>query len=237
MKKGTNQHPDGWYVINKVRVHMVLHLSHDEGGYEVTFNNVTKDATYYTTTSCFVTCLGAFSQERHRLWLSKDDLRDSSSWSSSPLLPLRDIHCKLVTQYDCKEVCAPSQSQVNVEASARLRCQDDVSQQQGTVPLSLPQINRLFESAFVRDESFASNADVADIPSQDKVTQQILNHCDDQLSKDLSQVYYDNSVEKIGHLSSTTKDLLKRLNVDKGFVFEFFRSSYFFSFVPLIRFV
>jgi hypothetical protein len=111
-----------------------------------------------------------FSQERQRLWLPKDDLRDSSSWSSPPLLPLRDIHCKLLTQYDCKKVCAPSQSQVNVGASARLRSQDDVYQQQGAAPLCL------FEASFVRDESSASNADVAPKPSQHKVTQQILSH-------------------------------------------------------------
>ena len=105
-----------------------------------------------------------------------DHLRDSHSWSSPPLLLLRDIHRRLQTQYDCKEVCAPSQSQVNVGASARLRSQDDVSQQQGAAPLSLPQLNRLFEASFVRDESSASNADVASIPSQHKVTQQILSH-------------------------------------------------------------
>jgi hypothetical protein len=122
-----------------------------------------------------VAWLGAFPQERQRLWLPKDDLRDSSSWSSPPLLLLRDIHVKLLTQCDCKEVCAPSQSQVNVGASARLRSQDDVSQQQGAAPLSLPQLNRLFEASFVRDESSASNANVA-APSQHKVTQQILSH-------------------------------------------------------------
>ncbi len=110
------------------------------------------------------------------MWLPKDDLRDSSSWSSPPLLLLRDIHCKLLTQYDCKEVCTPSQSQVNVGANARLRSQDDVSQQQGAAPLSLPQLNRLFEASFLRDESPSSNADVAVIPSQDKCTQQILSH-------------------------------------------------------------
>ena len=33
-------------------------------------------------------------------------------------------------QYDCQEVCAPSQSQVNVGTSARLSSQDGVSQQQ-----------------------------------------------------------------------------------------------------------
>ncbi len=94
------------------------------------------------------------------LWLSKGDLRDSSSWSSPPILLLRDIHVKLLTQYDCKEVCAPPQSQVNVGASVRLCSLDDVSQQQGDVPLSLPQLNRLFETSFVRDESSVSNADV-----------------------------------------------------------------------------
>jgi hypothetical protein len=44
------------------------------------------------------------------LWLSKDDLQDSSSWSSPPLLLLRDIHSKFLSDYDCKEACVPSQS-------------------------------------------------------------------------------------------------------------------------------
>lgn len=111
----------------------------------VTFNDVTKDAAFYTTTSRFVAWLGAFPQERQKLWLPKDDLRDSSSWSSPPILLLRDIHSNLLTQYDCKKVCASSQSQVNVGASAILSSQDGVSQQQETAPLSLPQLNRLFE--------------------------------------------------------------------------------------------
>jgi hypothetical protein len=84
--------------------------------------------------------------------------------------------CSFVTSYDCKEVRAPSQSQVNVGAGARPNSQDGVSQQQETVPLSLPQLNRLFEASFVRDESSAFNADVAVIPSQHRVTQQILSH-------------------------------------------------------------
>ena len=68
-----------------------------------TFNDVTNDDTFYTTTSRFVTWLGAFSQERQGLWLTKDDLQDPSSWSSSPLLLLRDIHPKVLAEYDCKE--------------------------------------------------------------------------------------------------------------------------------------
>jgi hypothetical protein len=137
---------------------MVLHLPHAEGGFGITFNDVTKDAAFYTTTSRFVAWLGAFSQERQGLWLPKDDLWDSSSWSSPPLLLLRDIHSKLLTQYDCKEVCAPSQSQVHVGARGGISSQDGVPQQQQAAPLSIPQLNRLLEVSLVQDESFASNA-------------------------------------------------------------------------------
>ena len=94
----------------------------------------------------------------------------------APLVLLRDIHTTLLPEYDCKEVCAPSQSQVNVGASARLNSQDGVSQQQETAPLSLPQLNRFFEASFAWDESSVSNAGVAVIPSQFKVIQQILLH-------------------------------------------------------------
>ena len=79
----------------------------------------------------------------------------------------------MVTQYDCKEVCAPSQSQDNIGASTRLSSQDGVPQQQEATPLFLPQLNRLFEASFARDESSDSNAGVVAIPSQFKVTQQI----------------------------------------------------------------
>ena len=72
------------------------------------------------------------------MWFPKDDLRDSSSWSSHPLLLLRDIHSKLLTQYDWKEVCTPSQSQVNVGTGVRPSSQDGVSQEQEPDPLSLP---------------------------------------------------------------------------------------------------
>ena len=55
-------------------------------------------------------------------------------------------------------------------------CHVDVPQQQEDAPLCIPQLNRLIEASFVRDESSVSNADVAAIPSHHKVTQQILSH-------------------------------------------------------------
>jgi hypothetical protein len=91
------------YQRSKVWGHIVLLLPHTDGGFGVTFNDVTKDA--------------AFSHERHDLWLPKSVLQDSSSWSSTPLLLLRDIHSKLLADYGCKEVCAPSQSQAHAGAS------------------------------------------------------------------------------------------------------------------------
>ena len=106
---------------------MVLHLSHTEGGFGVTLNCVTKDVTFYTTTSRFVSWIGTFSQERQGLWLPKDDLQDPSSWSSSPILLLRDIHSNLLSNYNYKETS--SQSQVNVAASGGLSSQGGVSQQ------------------------------------------------------------------------------------------------------------
>jgi len=136
LKKGTKQHADGWDAASKDWAHMVIHLPHADGGFGVPFNCVTKDAAFYSTTSRFVSFLGAFSQERQRLWLPADDLQDSSSWKSSPLVLLRDIHSDLISKYDCKEVCAPSQSQGNVGSSARLSSQDDVPQQQEAAALS-----------------------------------------------------------------------------------------------------
>ncbi len=122
--------------------------------------------------------------------MPKDDLRDSSSWSSPPLMLLRDIHSKLLGQYDCKEeVCTQSQSQVNVGTGAGLSSQSQVnigagprpSSQDGGVPqqqeiatLILPQLNRLIEASFVWDERSVSNTDATAVPSQHRVTQQIL---------------------------------------------------------------
>jgi hypothetical protein len=89
---------------------------------------------------------------------------------------LHDIHSKILNQFDCKEVCVSFPSQVNTGTSGGLSSQDGVPQQQETVPLCIPQLNRLIEASFVRDESSASNADVTAIPSQHRVTQQSLSH-------------------------------------------------------------
>ena len=51
LKKGTKQHADGWHASSKAWSLMVLHLPVGEGVFGVTFNDVTKDDAFYTTTS------------------------------------------------------------------------------------------------------------------------------------------------------------------------------------------
>ncbi len=147
LKKGTKQHADGWNSSSKDWTHMCIHLPHAEGGFGVTSNDVTKDAAFYTTTSRFVAWLGAFPQERQKLWLPQVNVGTG--------------------------VGPSSQSQVNIGSGPRPSSQDGVSQIQDPVPLSLPQLNRLVETSFVRDERSASNTDVTVIPSQIRVTQHI----------------------------------------------------------------
>ena len=55
MKKGTKHHADVWDAFSKAWTHMVLHLPHTDGGFGVTFNDITKDTDFYTITSRFVT--------------------------------------------------------------------------------------------------------------------------------------------------------------------------------------
>ncbi len=187
LEKGFKQHADGWDAPSKAWAHMVLHLPHAEGGFGVTFNDITIDAAFYISTSHFVAWVGAFSQERQGWWLPKDDFQDPSSWSSSPLLLLRDIHSTLLAEYNCKEGCAPSQSQVHVWANDGLSSQDGASQQQEDAPVTIPQLNRLTEASLMRGED-ASNVAVTAIPAQNnRVTLQILSMW--QPFKDLKQTF------------------------------------------------
>ena len=126
METGNKQHADGWDAASKAWERMVLHLPHAEGGVGATFNDITKNATFYTSTSRFVAWLGAFPQDRLVLWLPQDDVQDFFSWSSPPLVLLRDIYSDLL----------------------------GVSQQQETGPLFLPQVNRLNEAFRVRGGRF-----------------------------------------------------------------------------------
>jgi hypothetical protein len=174
LKKSTKQHADGWDTSSKAWTHMVLHLLHVDDGFGVQSNDITKDTAFYTTTSRFVACLGAFSQERQSLWLPKDDLKDSSTWSSPPLVLLRDIHDGLLAKYDCKDNVSPP-AQPGVRARPPLDSQNglDGESQQEAAPLFLPKLNQFHELSIVRGE-VACSRDRNDYPSMNFFCYQIV---------------------------------------------------------------
>ncbi len=104
--------------------------------------------------------------------MPKDDLKDSSTWSSPPLVLLRDIHEGLLAKYDCKDSVSPP-SQSGTRSRPARDSQDGLhgASQQETTPLFLPLLNQFHELSTLRGED-ASNVVV--IPTQHRVTQQIL---------------------------------------------------------------
>ena len=75
------------------------------------------------------------------MWLPEDDLKDPSSWSSPPLVLLRDIHDGLLAKYDC-EVSASPPVQPGVRDRPARDSQDGACHQEA-VPL-LPYLDRLY---------------------------------------------------------------------------------------------
>ena len=106
-----------------------------------------------------------------------------STWSSPPLVLLRDIHDGLLAKYDCKDT-VPPQSQPGARARVGRSQQDGDAQQQEAGPLLLPQLTRLHEAYHARGED---TSNVAAIPAQHRVTQQILSRW--YPFKDLKQTF------------------------------------------------
>jgi hypothetical protein len=103
--------------------------------------------------------------------LPKDDLEDFASWSSTPLVLLRDIHNGLLANYECKDT-VPPQPQSDTRARVGRSSQDGDSQQQEAGPL-LPKHTRISEAYHVCGED---DSNMTTIPSQHRVTMQILEH-------------------------------------------------------------
>jgi hypothetical protein len=68
-----------------VWVDMRLHESHDEGGFGVPNNTITRHAASYTTNTRFVAFLGTFARPAQQVWLPGNYLQDPSIWIAPPL--------------------------------------------------------------------------------------------------------------------------------------------------------
>ena len=73
------------------------------------------------------------------MWLPKDNLKDSSTWSSPPLVLLRDIHDSLLVKYDWKDsVPPPTQPLTRARPSRDSQDGLDGVFQEEAAPLFLP---------------------------------------------------------------------------------------------------
>ena len=131
---------------------MRLHESHDEGGFGVSNNTITRHAASYTTNVRFVVC------PAQQVWLPGNDLQDPSSWVAPPLCTLKRLHGDLLQQYDCTEQWAvaqpaqPSDAGGDAAANAGAHPQPHAgSQDNGNGKLLLLQLDRL-HLAFKRSQ-------------------------------------------------------------------------------------
>ena len=67
---------------------MRLHESHEEGGFGVSHNMITRHAASYTTNARFVAFLGTFARPAQQVWLPGNDLQDPTTWDAPPLCTL-----------------------------------------------------------------------------------------------------------------------------------------------------
>jgi hypothetical protein len=149
---------------------MRLHESHDDGGFGVSNNTISRLAASYTTNARFVAFLGTFACPAQQVWLPGTDLQDSTSWDTPTLRTLARLHEDLLHNYECTD--QPTQAHT-------LSLQDD-----GIGKLVLPQLNCIHE-AFKRNQipSSASSSSQdqqpnrpTPIPTQRRLTQQLTKH-------------------------------------------------------------
>jgi hypothetical protein len=100
LKKGTLDAYKTWHQQDRAWVDMHLHESHDEGGFGVTNNVITRHAASCTTNARFVAFLGTFDSPAQQVWLPGNDLQDPATWdaplSSSSSMCTRTSYCTTI---------------------------------------------------------------------------------------------------------------------------------------------
>ena len=79
LKKGTREAYKTWTQQDRAWVDMRLHESHDEGGFGVSNNTITRHAASYTTNARFVAFLGTFAFPAHSTGLAAGQRSPGSS--------------------------------------------------------------------------------------------------------------------------------------------------------------
>jgi hypothetical protein len=91
LKKGTRDAYKTWNQQDRAWVDMRLHESHDEGGFGVPNNTITRRAAAYTTNARFVAFLGTFACPAQQVWL-QGNLQDPATWMAPPLCQPKQVN-------------------------------------------------------------------------------------------------------------------------------------------------
>ena len=145
---------------------VIVELPHHKGGLGITPLPASGMAAFYSATTLshfhLVSCLGSLPHASE--WVAGQNLADPTTWISSALQTLKQLHGNLLTHYNCTEWAPP------LADDAPAQGHDDDSAR----PLSLPPLNLL---ASLRVRQDGDNGEVAarpSLPPQRQVTKHIM---------------------------------------------------------------
>ena len=148
LKKGTQDTYKTWNQQDRAWVDMRLHESHDEGGFGIPNNTITRRAAAYTTNARFVAFLGTFACSAQQVWLPANDLQDPATWMPPPLCQLKQMHEDLLQHYNCTDQAAAAQpAPPSVQATALLQMQAQTRSLSPQAPKTTATANSSFRSS------------------------------------------------------------------------------------------
>jgi hypothetical protein len=122
---------------------------------------------FYSVTSHLVSCLGSLPHTSK--CVAGQNHSDPTTWNSSAFQTLKQLHCNLLTHYNCTEWAPPLADDAPV-SDAPAQGHDDDSVR----PLSLPPRNLLASFRVLQDEDNGEVAARLSLPPQCQVTKHIM---------------------------------------------------------------
>jgi hypothetical protein len=124
-------------------------------------------AAFYSATAHLVSWLGSLPHASE--WVAGQNLADPNTWNSSALQTLKELHCNLLTHYNCSEWAPPLADDAPAPETPAQDHDDDSAR-----PLSLPPLNLLTSLRVRQDEDNGEVAAHLSLPPQRQVTKHIM---------------------------------------------------------------
>ena len=145
---------------------VIVELPHHKGGLGITPLPAGM-AAFYSATAHLVSWLGSLPHASE--WVAGQNLADPTSWNSSALQTLKQLHGNLLTHYNCTELAPPLADDAPAPDAPAQGHDDDSAR-----PLSLPPLNLLASLRVRQDEDNGEVAARPSLPPQRQVTKHIM---------------------------------------------------------------